>query len=113
MARGQPYTWPGMAAYSVMSDSRGGRMEKNAMRQPAETFPPGEFIRDEMAARGWSDADAHARLGNDPVRCCAFDLAAYADDKYLILDTGTAKDLALLFGGTAGYWIQVDRAWRS
>lgn len=82
------------------------------MRQPAEVFPPGAFIRDEMAERGWSDADAHARLGNDPVRCCAFDLAAYADDKELIMDTSTAADLAFLFGGTAVYWLNVDRAWR-
>jgi hypothetical protein len=66
-----------------------------------------------MSERGWSDADVHGRLGNDPVRCCAFDLAAYADDKELIMDPGTAADLALLFGGTASYWIQIDRAWRS
>ena len=82
------------------------------MRMPAEVFPPGEFIRDEMDARGWSNDDAHTRLGNDPVRCCAFDLAAYADDKELIMDPATASDLALLFGGTASYWIQVDRTWR-
>lgn len=82
------------------------------MRQPAEVFPPGEFIRDEMAERGWTDKDAHARLGNDPVRCCAFDLAAHADNKELILDASTASDLALLFGGTATYWLNVDAAWR-
>lgn len=82
------------------------------MRKPAETFPPGEFIRDEMEARGWTDDDAHARLGNDPVRCCAFDLAVHVDDKGLILDASTASDLALLFGGSAMYWIQIDRAWR-
>lgn len=91
----------------------GAHNQRMQMRQPAEVFPPGEFIRDEMAERGWSDAEAHARLGNDPVRCCAFDLAAYAYDKQLILDQSTANDLALLFGGTAGYWVQIDRAWRS
>ena len=83
------------------------------MRHPAEVFPPGEFIRDEMAERGWTDKDAHERLGNDPARCCAFDLAAYVDDKELIMDASTAADLAILFGGTAGYWIQIDRTWRS
>lgn len=82
------------------------------MRQPAEVFPPGEFIRDEMDARGWSLPAVHAKLGGDPVRCCAFDLAAYADDKGHILDSRTANDLAFLFGGTAQYWIQVDRTWR-
>lgn len=81
-------------------------------RKPAEVFPPGEFIRDEMKERGWSDSDVHKRLDNDPVRCCTFDLAAYADDKELIMDEGTAADLASLFGGTALYWLQIDRTWR-
>lgn len=81
-------------------------------RTPAEVFSPGEFIRDEMIERGWSLSAVHAKLGNDPARCCAFDLAAYSDDKELILDAATANDLATLFGGTAIYWIQVDRAWR-
>lgn len=81
------------------------------MRRHAETFPPGEYIRDEMAERGWSDADVHAKLGNDPVRCCAFDLAAYADDKELIMDRDTAADLAFLFGGTANYWTTLDQIW--
>lgn len=81
-------------------------------RKPAEVFPPGEFIREEMQQRGWSSLDVHAKLGNDPVRCCAFDLAAYAEDKELILDRATAEDLAFLFGGTPGYWIKLDHAWR-
>jgi len=83
------------------------------MRQHAEVFPPGEFIRDELDARGWSLMSVHAKLGNDPVRCCAFDLAAFADDKKLILDGKTVDDLVMLFGGDRDYWINLDRAWRS
>lgn len=83
------------------------------LRTPAEVFPPGKFIRDEMDERGWSLKAVHSMLQNDPVRCCAFDLAAYADDKELIIDPATAEDLAFLFGGTAIYWTQIDRAWRA
>ena len=32
-------------------------------RVPAETFPPGEFIRDEMNARGWSERRLADLLG--------------------------------------------------
>jgi HTH-type transcriptional regulator/antitoxin HigA len=83
-----------------------------AQHKPAEVFPPGEFIRDEMDALGWTLRDVHARLGNDPVRCCAFDLVAYVDDKNMILDRKTAADLALLFGAGAKYWLEIDRVWR-
>lgn len=82
------------------------------MRIPAEVFPPGEYIRDEMMARGWSPEHVHNLLGNDPVRCCAFDLAAYVDDKNLILDEKTASDLAELFGSTQLCWLRLDRMWR-
>jgi len=81
-------------------------------RRPAEVFSPGEFIRDEMAARGWTLPFIHAELGNDPVRCCAFDLAAFADDCELIMDAKTAADLAMLFETSEDYWIDLDRAWR-
>jgi HTH-type transcriptional regulator/antitoxin HigA len=82
------------------------------LRDPAETFPPGEFIREEMLARGWLDEDVYAKLGYDDVRCFAFDLAAYADDKSLILDEKTAADLSLVFGTSKEFWINIDRAWR-
>ena len=82
-------------------------------RVVAEVFSPGEFIRDEMEARGWSIDYVHAMLGLDPVRCCAFDLAAFVDDKELVLDQATADDLAMLFGTSAGYWLNVDGVWRT
>lgn len=82
------------------------------MRTSAEMFPVGEFIREEMDERGLSLTKAHALLGNDPARCCAFDLAAYANDPDLIMDATTAADVALVLGGTAIYWMNIDRGWR-
>ena len=81
-------------------------------RVPAETFPPGEFIRDEMKARGWTLVDIHDRLDNDPVSCCSVDLITYVDNKSVILDGHTAALLARVFGIDAQTWINLDRAWR-
>ena len=33
---------------------------------PAEVFPPGEFIREELEARGWSLQDLAEILGRPP-----------------------------------------------
>lgn len=87
-------------------------MADQSSRAPAETFPPGEFIRDEMTARGWTVEHIHDRLGNDPIRCCAFDLVAYVDHRELTIDENTAEDLAMLFGTNPDYWTSLDRAWR-
>ena len=41
----------------------GGEAMKD--RRPAETFPPGEFIRDELEARGWKQEDLAEIMGRD------------------------------------------------
>lgn len=86
-----------------------------AERVPAEVFPPGEFIRDEIAARGLTERGFQVMLfavGCTPTQVFACELAAYVDDKDLILDTDTAVCLAKAFGTDAQYWINLDRAWR-
>ena len=32
-------------------------------RIPAEVFPPGEFLREELATRGWTQAELAGRFG--------------------------------------------------
>lgn len=87
-----------------------------AERIPAEVFPPGEFIRDEIKARGLTERGFEVLLfsvGCSDVQVVACQLAAYVDDKDLILDADTAACLAKAFGdGDAQYWINLDRAWR-
>ncbi len=39
---------------------------KMAYRQIAEAFPPGEFIREELEARGWNQQDLADILGRTP-----------------------------------------------
>lgn len=84
-------------------------------RVPAETFPLGEFIRGEIAARGLTDRGFQVLLfsvGCTVEQVVACELAAYVDDKNLILDPDTACCLARAFGGDADYFIKLDRAWR-
>lgn len=85
------------------------------MRIPAEVFPPGEFIRDEIKARGLTERGFQVLLlaaGCTPAQVCACELAAYVDDKHLIMDADTAGCLAKAFGGDPEYFIKIDRQWR-
>lgn len=86
-----------------------------SQRIPTEVFPPGEFIRDEIEARGLTERGFQVLLfsvGCTPTQVMACELAAYVDDKDLILDPDTAACLAKAFGGDAQTWINLDRAWR-
>jgi HTH-type transcriptional regulator/antitoxin HigA len=81
----------------------------------AEVFPPGEFIRDELEARGLTEYGFEALLvsvGCTPAQVCACLLAAYVDDKSQILDADTASSLSKAFGTSQGFWMKLDRAWR-
>lgn len=82
---------------------------------PAETFPPGEFIRDEIRARGLTERGFELfcfSKGLEPIEVVACQFAAYVDDKNLILDQKTADCLGKVFDVSPGYFINLDRAWR-
>ena len=81
-------------------------------RIPAEVWPLGEHLQDEMSARGWSLDDLHRRLGDNPVTCCAVDLILAVHDKHLILDAETADALGRAFDLDPQYLINLDHAWR-
>ena len=85
------------------------------MRVPAETFPPGDFIREELDARGLTERGFEALLtsvGCTPAQVLACQMAAYVDDKNLILDADTAACLGRVFDVSPDYWVNLDRAWR-
>ena len=85
------------------------------MREPAETFPPGEFIKEELAARSWTTADLAQRMGGDPaVDQLAVELTIEcgAEEKDLLMGREMAEGLSRAFGQSVQFWENLDRAWR-
>jgi HTH-type transcriptional regulator/antitoxin HigA len=76
-------------------------------RIPAEVFAPGELIREELEARGWTQVDLAEILGR-PVRLVN---ELVAGKKQITPDT--AKGLAEAFQGTDPvFWMNLDSAYR-
>jgi len=87
-------------------------------RTPAETFPPGLFLAEELEARGWTSADLAMRMGGATdhdiaVDQCSVDLLLHIHNPDLLMGEEMANKLASALGGGADYWINLDRAWRS
>jgi HTH-type transcriptional regulator/antitoxin HigA len=77
-----------------------------ADRAPAEVFPPGEFIREELEERGWKQADLAMILGRPlPV------VNAILSGKTGITPD-TAKGLAAAFGTSPEFWLRTDAAYQ-
>jgi HTH-type transcriptional regulator/antitoxin HigA len=76
-------------------------------RLPAEVFPAGEFIREEIEARGWTQGDL-AQIMDRPLRLVN---ELIAGKKQITLET--ARGLAKAFGDNDPlYWINLDAAYR-
>ena len=75
-------------------------------RIPAEVFPPGEFLREELAARGWTQADLAERTGR-PLRS----INEIINGKKAIT-AETAIGLGDAFGTSAEYWMNLEGAYR-
>jgi HTH-type transcriptional regulator / antitoxin HigA len=77
------------------------------MRVPAEVFPPGEFIREELEARGWTQGDLAQIMG----RPLQFVNELVAGKKQITPET--AVGLAEAFGDDdALYWMNLDSVYR-
>jgi HTH-type transcriptional regulator/antitoxin HigA len=74
--------------------------------EPAEVFPPGEFIREELEARGWSQVDLADILGR-PVQLVNEIIANRRG-----VTPETARGLAAAFGTTPQYWLRLDNAYQ-
>jgi HTH-type transcriptional regulator/antitoxin HigA len=76
-------------------------------RLPAEIFPPGEFIREELEARGWTQGDL-AQIMDRPLRLVN---ELVAGKKQITPET--ARGLATAFGDNDPlYWMNLDSAYR-
>lgn len=75
-------------------------------RAGVELFPPGEFIRDELEARNWTQEDLAEILGR-PLRTIN---QIIAGKKAIIPQT--AQELAAAFGTTPELWLNLENAYR-
>ena len=75
-------------------------------RKPAEVFPPGEFIKDELEARGWSQADLAVIL-HRPIQVVNEIIAGKK-----AITPPTACGLASAFGTSPEVWLRLENAYR-
>jgi HTH-type transcriptional regulator/antitoxin HigA len=75
-------------------------------RIPAEVFPPGEYLADELAERGWTEAvfAAHAHRHVEKVR------AIIAGHRRITPEV--AQDIAAALGSSPRYWMNLEAAYR-
>lgn len=75
-------------------------------KSEVELFPPGEFIRDELDARNWTQEDLAEILGR-PLRSVNQIIAGKK-----AITPQTAQELAAAFGTTAELWLNLENAYR-
>jgi HTH-type transcriptional regulator/antitoxin HigA len=75
-------------------------------RTPAEVFSPGDYIRDELSERGWTQVDLAEILGMD-----VSGIGEILNDKRGI-SAETARGLAEAFGTSAEVWLRIDARYR-
>jgi HTH-type transcriptional regulator / antitoxin HigA len=80
--------------------------EKMVDRVPAEVFPPGEFLRDELEARGWTQTEFAEIIGR-PHRVVNELIAGKRG-----ITPETAKELAAALGTSAQLWMNLDAAYQ-
>jgi HTH-type transcriptional regulator/antitoxin HigA len=75
-------------------------------RRPVEVFPPGEFIREELEARGWTQDDLAEILGR-PLRTVNEVITGKRS-----ITPETAKGLGEALGTSAQLWMNLESAYR-
>lgn len=75
-------------------------------QMPAEVFPPGEYIRDELEARNWTQQDL-AKILNRPLPTINLIISGKRS-----VTPETAKGLAAAFGTSAELWLSLENAFQ-
>lgn len=76
-------------------------------RTSAEVFPPGEFIREELEARAWTQGDLAEIMGRPP------QVVSEIISAKKQITPETARELAAAFGSDdALYWLNLESAYR-
>lgn len=85
------------------------------MADGIERFSVGEYLRDELEARGWSTWECARRMGGDfAVDVLTLDLhiavIGAPTEEQCRLSPVTAEGLSRAFGTSAEMWLNLDRA---
>jgi HTH-type transcriptional regulator/antitoxin HigA len=78
----------------------------SAEKKVAEAFPPGEFIKDELEARGWTQADLAEILGRN-----AASISQVISGKQ-VMNPRLAKGLGAAFGTSPQLWMNLESSYR-
>lgn len=86
-------------------------------RHPALSFPVGDYILEEMMARGWTTADVVKHMGvtDDDERvvwALTVDLLIHCSDQQIIVEQETADRLSKAFGTSPELWMNLNRAYQ-
>ena len=73
---------------------------------PAEAFPPGEFLNDELETRGWTQTEFAEMIGRP------FRLVNEIIGGKRAITPETAHDFAEAFGTSAQLWMNLQTAWQ-
>lgn len=77
-----------------------------ATRRPAEAFPPGAFLKEELEARGWTQSDL-AEIMDRPVGTINEIITGKRG-----ISPETARGLAAALGTSAEFWMNLDSAFQ-
>lgn len=75
-------------------------------RIPAEVFPPGEFLLDELEARSWTQVE-FAQIIQRPTKLVNEIIAGKKS-----ITPETAREFAAAFGTSAQYWLNLETAYQ-
>lgn len=75
-------------------------------RRIAEAFPPGDFIKEELEARGWSQAKLADIIG-----CPPKEIGDLVSGKRSV-SAEIAKELGAALGTSAEYWMNLESSYR-
>ena len=75
-------------------------------RRAAEVFMPGEFIKEELEARGWSQAELAEIMGRQPTVITDLILGKRAVNPEIATELGEA------FGTSAQYWMNLESSYQ-
>lgn len=83
-----------------------GETSMNDMTIPAEVFHAGEFLKEELEARGWTQAELAEIIGRPTQAVSEIVLGKRG------VTPETAKGLAAAFGTSAEYWMNLETAYQ-